>query len=296
MSSWSNTSGLATMDEIIDATDWPEIPDRFPPGTRDKIWIFDHQVNKEALFKHPKPGTCEHVCEKLAERVAKALGLAVPEVHYARRGDTAGTVIYSFLDHGERLVHGGEVFAGLYDGFNDRDDRAHTYQRLRKIMILPPIAVRVHEMILLDALVGNVDRHVNNWGFVSNSFQYFAPFFDNGSTLIARCDIERCGHLLRDKMQFEGLVRNCESRIFWETDDRPQKLRHFDFIARLNAEYPKDLRAAEGRFRDTPVSRLVECVDDVPETWLAPVQRDIAARLIQARHTRLLEVLGGSPR
>jgi hypothetical protein len=281
------------MDEVIDATDWAEIPDRFPPGTRDKVWVYDRVLEREALFKQPKQGTCEHVCEKLTERIAKALGLTVPEVRYARREGVLGTVIYSFLEPGERLVHGGEVFAEMFDGFNPWDYKAHTYQRLRKVMILPTFRTTVHEMILFDALVGNVDRHVNNWGFVSNSLVYFAPFFDNGSTLIARCDSPTCELILKNRMQFDGLVRNCDSRIYWEVDEKPVKLRHFDFVAQIKLQYRRDLSAVEVRFRDASVARLVECIDDVPETWFSPQQRDTAARLIRARHGRLMEVLAG---
>lgn len=279
------------MAEVIDATSWPEIGGLLPPGTRDKVWVYDRGTGQRALFKLPKAGTCEHVCEKLTAAIAATLGLAVPEVSYARRGESLGTVIYSFLGDSEHLVHGGEIFAEQFEGFNPWDYKAHTYQRIRKIMILPAIGLRAHEMILLDALVGNVDRHVNNWGFVSNSFQYFAPIFDNGSSLIARCDADKCGHLLRDKMQFDGLVRNCESRIYWEEGEKSLKLRHFDFVARLKAHYPRDVKAVEGRFKDVNPSALVQCLDDVPDTWLTPTQRQVAEALILRRHERLLEVL-----
>jgi hypothetical protein len=231
------------------------------------------------------------VCEKLTEDIARVIGLPVPDAHSGRRGDVLGTVIYSFLGDAERLVHGGEIFAGLFDGFDPWDYKSHTYQRLRKVMILPAISLRVHEMILLDALVGNVDRHVNNWGFVSNSFQYFAPIFDNGSSLVARCDEEKCGHLLRDKPQFDGLVRNCESRIYWDGGGKSEKLRHFDFIGRLVRDHSRDMRSVEGRFKGASSSQLVARLEGVPEGWLSSAQLEVAAQLIQTRHRHLLEVL-----
>jgi hypothetical protein len=287
----SEAAVIATMGEVIDATTWPEIVGLLPPGTRDKVWIYDSETQRRALFKEPKADTCEHVCERVTADIARAIGLPVPDVHYARRGEALGTVIYSFLGDGERLVHGGEIFAGQYDGFDPWDYKSHTYQRLRKIMILPAISLRVHEMLLFDALVGNVDRHVNNWGFVSNSFQYFAPIFDNGSTLIARCDEEKCGHVLRDRPQFDGLVRNCDSRIYWDCGDRCEKLRHFDFVRRLIRDYAKDVRSVEGRFKTISSAQLTACLDEVPEDWLGPTQLKVAAQLIETRHQCLLEAL-----
>lgn len=291
MSFSSEATVTQTMGEVIDATKWLDIAGLLPPGTRDKVWVYDPSTQRRALFKEPKADTCEHVCEKLTADIARAIGLPVPDVQYARRGDVIGTVIYSFLGDGERLVHGGEIFAGQFDGFDPWDYKSHTYQRLRKIMILPSISIRVHEMLLLDALVGNVDRHVNNWGFVSNSFLYFAPIFDNGSTLIARCDEEKCGHLLKDRPQFEGLVRNCDSRIYWDCGDRCEKLRHFDFVWRLIRDHSKDVRSVEGRFKATSPSQLVACIEEVPDGWLGTAQLEALTQLIETRHQRLLEVL-----
>jgi len=277
---------------VIDATEWPEISGLLPPGTRDKVWVYDPASGRRALFKKPKAGTCEHVCEKVTAAIAKVVGLAAPEVRYARRADALGTIIYSFLGDGERLIHGGEIFAGLFEGFDPWDYKSHTYQRLRKIIIVPAISVRIHEMILFDAMAGNVDRHVNNWGIVSNSFQYFAPFFDNGSTLFARCGDEMCEHLLRDKVHFAGLIRNCDSRIYWEGTGGTEKLRHFDFVMRVKAAHPKEVQAVEQRFKDATVPQLLECLEDVPEGWLTPRQREVGEMLIKARYERLLEVLG----
>jgi hypothetical protein len=282
VSSSSNTLDIAHMDDVIDVTGWLEIPDRFPPGTRNKVWLMDPQLEREALFKEPKNGTCEHVCEKLTERISRALGLSVPEVHNAERDGHVGSLIYSFLGQGKRLVHGGEVFADNFDDFEPYDLRAHTYQRLRKVASLSTFRAGIHDMILLDALVGNVDRHVNNWGFVSNSVVYFAPLFDNGSTLIARCDQVKCDHLRRDKLQLDGLVRNCDSKIFWENEDSAVKLRHFDLVENIKALYPKDINTAAVRFLDASVSQLTDCVADTPDNWLHPVQREAAAMLIRA--------------
>ena len=39
-------------------------------------------------------------------------------------------------------------------------------------------------MYIVDALLGNFDRHGSNWGFLKKNNQYtLAPIFDNGSCL-----------------------------------------------------------------------------------------------------------------
>ena len=42
-------------------------------------------------------------------------------------------------------------------------------------------------MYIIDALIGNFDRHGANWGFIKKNNQYtMAPIFDNGSSLFPR--------------------------------------------------------------------------------------------------------------
>ena len=52
--------------------------------------------------------------------------------------------------------------------------------------------LRYWEMFIVDALLGNFDRHGGNWGFIKcNDMYRLAPVFDNGSCLYPKMIDER---------------------------------------------------------------------------------------------------------
>ena len=104
-------------------------------------------------------------------------------------------------------------------------------------MIDPAVLTRhFWDMFIVDALIGNWDRHNGNWGFLYNTVTdevQIAPIFDCGSCLFPQADESIMRAVLDDPAEKE-------LRIF----ERPlsairlngQKINYFDFISSLN--YP----------------------------------------------------------
>jgi hypothetical protein len=61
------------------------------------------------------------------------------------------------------------------------------------------------EMYLIDALIGNFDRHGGNWGFLKKDNKYtLAPIFDNGSCLFPRLNTDAaCQAVLDDPAEIK---------------------------------------------------------------------------------------------
>ena len=82
---------------------------------------------------------------------------------------------------------------------------------------------RFWDMFVVDALLGNYDRHLDNWGMISkNGDISFAPIYDCGSSLSALLSDEKMQDLLCDPVRFkneEYNVKSCYSlnvkRIFY---------------------------------------------------------------------------------
>ena len=50
---------------------------------------------------------------------------------------------------------------------------------------------RFWDMFIVDALIGNFDRHGGNWGFIKKDNQYrIAPVYDNGSSLYPKLNTD----------------------------------------------------------------------------------------------------------
>jgi len=78
----------------------------------------------------------------------------------------------------------------------------------------------------------------------------------------------------------------------WEDEDESVKLRHFDLVEHIKARYPRTSTPPLPRFLDASVSQLADCVSEHPEHWVASVQREAAAMLIE-QDSASVEVLRG---
>ena len=140
-------------------------------------------------------------------------------------------------------------------------------------------------MFIVDALIGNWDRHNGNWGFLYNTVTdevQIAPVFDCGSCLFPQADEIIMRAVLEDPAEKE-------LRIF----DRPlsairrngQKINYFDFISSL--KHP-DCNAALKRL--APRIRTEDIRDLVNSTPLiTDLQREFYATMLMERKERILD-------
>ena len=75
-----------------------------------------------------------------------------------------------------------------------------------------PVALRAHfwDMFVVDAFLGNFDRHNGNWGFLvdqASGKAEIAPAFDFGSCLLPQADDDTMRRVIEDKAE-------CDARIY----------------------------------------------------------------------------------
>jgi len=223
------------------------VPDDAPAsaeamGTKKKFWF--SRTGEMWLYKATRPGSGEHWAEVLAATVAQILGLPHAEYELARWRDktgveNAGVVTRRFTPDGFDLVHGNELLAERdpnYPAAGARYVRTqeHTIEAVRSAMAtdvgLPldwtaPGDIKTPAdvfggYLLLDAWIGNTDRHHENWGLVVNlaeGHRYLAPTFDHASSLGAHHeDAKRIQRLNSNSPAHgvEGYVEKARSALY----------------------------------------------------------------------------------
>ena len=153
-------------------------------------------------------------------------------------------------------------------------------------MIDPAVLTRhFWDMFIVDALIGNWDRHNGNWGFLYNTVTdevLLAPIFDCGSCLFPQADESIMRAVLDDPAEKE-------LRIF----ERPlsairqegQKINYFDFISSL--KHPACNAALK---RIAPKLRrqdLRELVDSTP--FISDLQKEFYRTMLSERKERILD-------
>ncbi|AJX78044.1 hypothetical protein Y602_3665 [Burkholderia pseudomallei MSHR733] len=180
----------------------------FPQGTRAKRALFAPQAGidpcltpqKRYLFKQSRDIYPDQFwCEIIAYRVGCIMGLDVPPAFAAQNSTTGqcGALIEWFYEDQQRFIYAGDYFQQLLPGFDRNTGLQHNV--VDAVTILKAFSgstlrgdwkQRLVDMFLFDAVIGNTDRHQDNWGFIfhgdpaeQDTYCVFAPLFDNGTSL-----------------------------------------------------------------------------------------------------------------
>jgi HipA-like C-terminal domain len=198
-------------------------------GNRYKVWIA--RGAQEWLFKQGRPGTPEDVTEILVQIVAEALGVPCAKYQLARLEDRGGVISEKFHDDSVALVLGNELLVETDPDVSRFRNVFHTLTAIENG--LAGVGVNTEESIgiadafdvfvgylMLDAVVGNTDRHHENWGILKRGGDsVLAPSFDHASSLGVRLtEPERQNRLVtRDRgRSIDSYVRKAKSAIYPE--------------------------------------------------------------------------------
>lgn len=141
------------------------------------------------------------------------------------------------------------------------------------------------DMFIVDALIGNWDRHNGNWGFLYNTATdeiTLAPVYDCGSCLFPQADEEMMQKVLTDPAEREA-------RVF----EKPlsgikvngQKIQYFQFISSLkNRDCNEALKRILPRIDMGKIDRIVE---ETP--FISDLQRNFYKTMLHERKERILD-------
>lgn len=89
---------------------------------------------------------------------------------------------------------------------------------------------RFWQMFVVDALLGNFDRHNGNWGFLTDEFtgqSTLAPVFDCGSCLLPQADDTIMARCIKDKSEMDTRIFTFPSSML-KIDGH--KINYYDFL------------------------------------------------------------------
>ncbi len=273
-------------------------------GSKEKFW-FRHE-NDRWLFKYPRGGTGEHWAEKIVAEIAILLQIPVARVELAVFQNKPGSATLTFADRsiGRALIHGNELLATLVRGYQKdkwHHQNDHTLDRIIDA-VQSAIPKRNHKSalkqlagyVVLDALVGNTDRHHENWGILLKigalrplSLEV-APSFDHASSLGRELTVEKCRTLLETS---EGVARYIEKGhggIYLNTLDAkgPSPLR---LCLEAVRQYPDYFGEWQMKLADLDMTDVERIVSRVPDSWISDEHRALVCALVSRSRATLLE-------
>ncbi len=130
-----------------------------------------------------------HLSEYLGSHIYELLGFEVQDTYLGLYNGEEVVVCKNFITEGYQFVPFNDVGESSLE--QDKEVYQYSYedimQMLRDNIKLTNVQETISlfwEMYVVDALIGNFDRHGANWGFLKKDNKYtIAPVFDNGSSL-----------------------------------------------------------------------------------------------------------------
>jgi hypothetical protein len=249
----------------FDVTEWDVDAEFaiFPQGARAKEAVFSPAnpeenclvPSKRYLFKRSKLSYPDQFWgEVVAYRIGCVFGVEVPPAFasWNSSNNTCGALIEWFYNDGEELcILAGDFLTQTQKEFDRELGTNHNLRDNEKLLrtLSSKKLIRENEWrqwwvnaLAFDALIGNTDRHQDNWAILfrtensSVSFARLSPLFDNGTSL----GHERFTDRVRNWSE-ERLVRYINRgthKVVWSLDE-PELKGHFELLKRALDEWPE---------------------------------------------------------
>jgi hypothetical protein len=175
------------MPQLFIIDEWSEQPWWNTGGTRDKkIYLNpeDGQIYyfKQSYRKGEKDYKYEFWSEIIAYEVGTRLGFEVIPYHVAKRGEVLGCISKTMIKPDEQLTEGGKYLQSFDPDFKPEDTkerRRYNFQLIEESLNffnLKKYLPKIIDMIVFDALIGNSDRHQENWAIITRTTQLSKTF------------------------------------------------------------------------------------------------------------------------
>lgn len=257
--------------------EWPSQEEVYPEGARDKSLLVcpaDCDIeglipNHRYLFKESNPRyPAQFWAEVVAFFVGNAMGVEVPVAFPAMQNGRSGALIEWFVGlpdaPEERYVPGGNFLQLLNPSYDREKGFEHNFEDILKLgQLIDSSQKSVLDdkweeywlcSHLFDALIGNSDRHQENWGLLSRMSSdlnmrhwRFAPHFDNGTALGHEIFERKFDVFYQQEANDKALsyINRGMPHMNWESGLRwTERLSHHEFLRRLFERFPSCMEAA----------------------------------------------------
>lgn len=230
-----------------------------------------------------------HISEYIGSQVFRCLGFQVQQTCLGTYKGEEVVACKSFIGPNQLFVPFNDVGESTLD--RDKETYQYSYEDIMKMLTDNAKLTNVKETIqmfwriyIVDALLGNFDRHGHNWGFLKTDGQYsLAPVFDNGACLYPRmCDEDIMKKIMASPEETKKRVYEFPTS---QIKLNNQKSSYYEVISSL--EYPECNQALEhviNKINLDKIDRLIESIDSISTT-----HKDFYKHMIRSRYQMILK-------
>ena len=260
-------------------------------GSREKRLVYDLKEKEKAIFKYQSYECTEACSEKMSYEIAKRLGYPCAKIEFAYdENGTLGILNYLFIS--KTGVQHTDAVAYI----NNREDRKEFYTIENIENCLNKIDYKLFKdflkIMVFDALVGETDRHEENWGISYNNGKYqISPLYDNGCNLLREYKdknkiIENWENGKRD---FNAYINRSKTLIYNSKNNK--KYTHFELIKQLYKQYKKEIKKEIENLNKITNKEFEKIVRRIPNEFMSDMQKTYIIKYLILRKEKLLEII-----
>ena len=218
-----------------------------------------------------------------------------------------GVVSPNFLPQGGTLVHGNELLSSIvpnYPAFGTYGISQHTIDIVLRVIASESLNLPIDwtpfssiqtavdvfvGYLLLDAWIGNGDRHHENWGIVrmktastSEETEHLAPTYDHASSLGRDLSNSQ-----RQKRSVEAYANKCFSAFYGSVNDR-KTLKTFDVFSLVANRYPEAACVWLAQLENISKANILEIFNRINRSRISPEASNFAQSILEINKHRLL--------
>ena len=260
-------------------------------GSRIKKIALDKDGEK-AFFKYEGNGyiVSEACSEKMSYEIAKVLGYKCAKIELAYdKNDTLGILNYLFLDV-NKMEH---IDAVAYLKKGDRK-RAEFYTISNIKATLDNLDTSLFndfiKIMIFDCLVGEQDRHEENWGITIYNKKYkLSPLYDNGCNLLRNFKDEKYANDYYNGIKsFDSYIKKSKSLIYKE--DHKKQYKHFELIDYLNENYHDIVQKEILNLKKLTDNKINNIINMIPDHLLTDKHKEYIIKYLIKRRDILLSI------
>lgn len=238
-------------------------------GSRKKMLAINNK-RKIAMFKYEREDyDCSEACsEKLAYEIARVLKYDCAKIELAVDNDNnIGVLNYYFSDR-FNAPHT-DIIAYLNKDTKERNSY-YTISNIKSVLdaLDTDLFKDFIKIMIFDALIGEQDRHEENWGITEKEGRYYiSPLYDNGDSLLREFrNIETAQKYYFGIKDFNSYIYRSQTIIYKE--DNKSKYKHFELIKYLYDNYPQYVISEIDNLTKLTDEVIEEIVNKIPDELL----------------------------
>lgn len=245
-------------------------------------YIVKFQKNSEVGLSY------NYVSEYLGSHIFQSIGIPVQETFLGTCDGKNVVVMKNFLEPEDALV----AFNGVGESSLERDKELYQYtyeditamltENMKSTNVTETIE-RFWDMFIVDALIGNFDRHGSNWGFIKRDNKYrIAPVYDNGSSLYPKLNTdEKIAEVLVSQEEIDKRIYQFPTS---HIKVKNRKSSYFQVISSLQFEACNEaLKRIVPRIDLERINRIIDEIEEISE-----LRKQFYKTMLQQRYEKIL--------